>query len=85
MKKQILMLVIGILIGAIITTGVFLTLKGKAGGNNGGRAYMGEPPTMDGNSVNRERGNFKGNMKPGSEGNLSIDSTDTGNTNTSET
>ena len=29
MKNQILMLIIGILIGAIITTGVFLFLKSK--------------------------------------------------------
>ena len=44
MKKQILMLIIGILIGAILTTGIFLVLK-----NNNSKENMrniGEPPTM---------------------------------------
>lgn len=52
MKKQILTLIIGILIGAIITTGVFLIIKANSnqnGGNMGGQ--MGEPPSMDGNSM----------------------------------
>lgn len=53
MKKEILMLIIGILIGAIITTGVFLVLKGDSGEKN--RMNMGEPPTMDGNSINGGR------------------------------
>lgn len=53
MKKEILMLIIGILIGAIITTGVFLVLKGNDSQN---RMNMGEPPTMDGNSINGGRG-----------------------------
>lgn len=49
MKKEILMLVIGILIGAIIATGVFLVLKGD---DRGQMMDRGEPPTaMDGNSV----------------------------------
>ena len=33
MKKQILTLIIGILIGSIITTGVFLVLKNNEGNN----------------------------------------------------
>lgn len=52
MKKQILTLIIGILIGAIITTGVFLIIKSNSNqnvGNMGGQ--MGEPPSMDGNSM----------------------------------
>ena len=52
MKKQILMLVIGILIGAIITTGVFLVLKGNTSGY-GDRMNMrdGDYPNMDGNTM----------------------------------
>lgn len=56
MKKEILMLIIGILIGAIITTAVFLVLKGD---NSENRMNMGELPTMDGNSINGGRGPSK--------------------------
>lgn len=84
MKKQILMLVIGILIGAIITTGVFLVLKGNSG-ENGGRMNMGEPPTMDGNTTGGGPGGSKGEMKQDSKENKSIDNTNTDSTNTSET
>lgn len=52
MKKEISMLIIGILIGSIISTGVFLVLKGNDSGN---RMNMGEPPTMDGNSIDGGR------------------------------
>lgn len=50
MKKEILMLIIGILIGAIIATGVFLVLKGDSN-DRGDRMNMdgGEMPVMDGN------------------------------------
>lgn len=51
MKKQILTLIIGILIGAIITTGVFLIISNQNGENMGGQ--MGEPPSMDGNSISQ--------------------------------
>lgn len=52
MKKQILTLIIGILIGAIITTGVFLIIKSNSSqtvGNMGGQ--MGEPPAKPGEST----------------------------------
>ena len=42
MKDKILTLIIGILIGAIIATGVFLILKGNSGGNQ-----MRTPPSMN--------------------------------------
>lgn len=44
MKKQILMLIIGMLIGAILTTGIFLVLKNN--NSKGNMRDMGEPPTM---------------------------------------
>lgn len=47
MKNQVLTLIIGILIGAIITTAVFLVLKGNTG-SQGNRMNRGEMPTMDG-------------------------------------
>lgn len=52
MKKQILTLIIGILIGAIITTAVFLVLKGNTG-NQGNRMNRGEMPSMDGSFQDR--------------------------------
>ena len=48
MKNQILTLIIGILIGAIITTAVFLVLKGNTG-SQGNRMNREEMPSMDGN------------------------------------
>lgn len=83
MKKQILTLVIGILIGAIITTGVFLILKGNTGAK-GDRMNMGEPPTMDGNSIGGP-GGPRENSQQGGNGNTTTDSSTTDNTNTSET
>lgn len=65
MKKQILMLIIGILIGAIITTGVFLVLKGDIGEqegrmNGGERMEMnGELPSMDGETPGRGKEGIK--------------------------
>ena len=55
MKKQILTLIIGILIGAIITTAVFLILKGNTN-NRGSRINRGDMPSMDGSFPNRENG-----------------------------
>ena len=52
MKNQILTLIIGILIGAIITTAVFLVLKGKTS-SQGSRMNRGEMPSMDGGFPNR--------------------------------
>ncbi len=53
MKKEILMLIIGILIGAIIATGVFLVLKGNYN-KQMDRMERGEPPTsMDGNMLEK--------------------------------
>lgn len=68
MKKQILMLIIGILIGAIITTGVFLVLKGNTQGqegrmNRGDRMEIGEPPSMDGNETNGGMGGSRPDNK----------------------
>lgn len=68
MKKQILTLLTGILIGAIITTGVFLVLKGNTQSQNGrmnreNGMEMGEPPSMDGNTINGEKGNSRPNNK----------------------
>ena len=59
MKKEISMLIIGVLIGAIITTGVFLILKGNDKNKTG--KPNGERPTasMDGNAI-EERGKMKG-------------------------
>lgn len=51
MKKQILTLIIGILIGAIITTGVFLIFKG----NGKGTSSRGERPSMDGSIQRGEK------------------------------
>ena len=53
MKNQILTLIIGILIGAIITTAVFLVLKENTG-SQGNRMNRGEMPSMDGSFQNRE-------------------------------
>lgn len=82
MKKEILMLIIGILIGAIIATGVFLVLKGNT--NNGmpegmGRGDFqndGEMPNMDDNTTSRQ------NMK---QDRNTTTNTSTDSTNTSET
>ena len=57
MKKQILTLIIGILIGAIITTAVFLILKGNTG-SQGNRMNRGEMSSMDGNFPNIENSGF---------------------------
>lgn len=52
MKKQILMLIIGILIGAVISTGVFLVLK-RDDEKQMNKMDRGErPTTMDGNFIN---------------------------------
>lgn len=54
MKKEILTLIIGILIGAILATGIFLVLQNNSG-NSGrmeernGQGQMGDPP--DGNMI----------------------------------
>lgn len=56
MKKEILTLIIGILIGAIITTGVFLVLKGSMNESRGNIQSMGEPPEMNGVDMNEIRG-----------------------------
>lgn len=57
MKKELLTLVIGILIGAVIATGVFLVLQNNSGGDfdrsmndidgEGRQEQMQEPPEMD--------------------------------------
>ena len=55
MKKQILTLIIGILIGSIITTVIFLVLKGNTG-SPGSRMNRGEMPSMDGSFPDIENG-----------------------------
>ena len=55
MKNQILTLIIGILIGAIITTAVFLILKENTG-NQGNIMNRGEMPSMDGSFPNMGNG-----------------------------
>lgn len=76
MKKQILMLVIGILIGAIITTGVFLIIKANEKNdvpNGMGRGDFsfedGEMPEMD--------ENFTGGGMKGDRGQQDSDNTTT--------
>ena len=51
MKKQILMLIIGILIGAIIATGVFLVLKDDDSKQMDKMDRRQPPTSMDGNFV----------------------------------
>lgn len=53
MKKNILTLIIGILIGSIITTAVFLILKDNTSGKEN-RMNRGEKPFMDSGFQNRE-------------------------------
>ena len=55
MKNQILTLIIGILIGAIITTAVFLVLKGTTESQGNGM-NRGEMPSMDGSFPNMGNG-----------------------------
>lgn len=83
MKKEILMLIVGILIGAIIATGVFLVLKGNTnkgipeGMGRGDFQSDGAIPDMNGNTTD---GSTRENMKPDRNANTATD-----NTNTSET
>lgn len=78
MKKEILMLIIGILIGAIIATGVFLVLKGDSNGR-GDRMNMdgGEMPVMDGNMTEGRpsRGDMNQNGNVTTSNNTNADST----------
>lgn len=53
MKEKVLTLIIGILIGAVITAGCFL-IFGKNNASNQGK--MGNPPTMSGNQIGGPRG-----------------------------
>lgn len=90
MKKQILTLIIGILIGAIITAGVFLIFKGDSRGDRA-QGRMGTPPSMDGNSIQEgeppekpdENGNISGNNANTSESDTNTsDVTENTSTNT---
>lgn len=56
MKKEILMLIIGILIGAIISTGVFLVLKGDSSKEIDKMDRRQPPTSMDGNFVDDGNG-----------------------------
>ena len=53
-KKQMLTLVIGILLGAIIATGVFLALKSGNSNNNGN--FNDKPAITDGERSSGEKG-----------------------------
>lgn len=76
MKKQILTLVIGILIGAIVTTGVFLVLKGNSSSQSN-KGNMRERPSMDGDAMVEGEGT-RGNKKyKTNENTNSIESTET--------
>lgn len=79
MKKQILTLIIGILIGAIITTAVFLIIKGNTGGQ-GNKMDRGEMPSMDESSQNGENG-FS---RPGRDSNSQTENTDASSSNIEE-
>ena len=57
MKKQILTLIIGILIGGIIMAAVFLIFKGNTG-SQGSRVNRGEMPFTDESFLNMENGEF---------------------------
>lgn len=71
MKKQILTFIIGALVGAIITTGVFLIIKGNSKDSNQGpqnwqmKEFNGERPEMpDGEMPELPNGeSFDGNFK----------------------
>lgn len=77
MKKDILMLIIGILIGAIIATGVFYVLRG----NNSNNTNMGgTPPTSQGQG-GASSGSNAGEppAKPGESGNSNTSQSGTQN------
>lgn len=76
MKKEILMLIIGILIGAIIATGVFLVLKGNM--NNEVPGDMGRGNFQKDGEMPSTDGTGRGNMKQD-------ENTTTDTTNSSET
>lgn len=70
MKDKILTLIIGILIGAILASAGFLVYSNVKGDSQEGsgqmqNGQMGEPPSMDGNSV----GGGKGGTPPSMDGN----------------
>ena len=74
MKKEILMFIIGILVGAIITAGVFLVLKGKT---NNPKVDFQDRPSMDGNFVD-------GGQRPEKRQNQNTTNTDTTTTTSNE-
>lgn len=83
MKKDILMLIIGILIGAIIATGVFYVLRG----NNSNNTNMGgTPPTSQGQGGASSGSNVgEPPAKPGESGNSNTSQSETQNSGTSNT
>ena len=81
MKDKILMLIVGILIGAIITTGVFLVIdknQQKTQQNQQNQRMqqfqnmMGDPNSMGGR---RFRGGYGNNIGPGGPANTTTDTT----------
>lgn len=63
MKDKILFLILGILIGAIITTGVFMVLGKNNGGNNQNRPDMQNFRKFDPNNI--DQNNLPMDNKPG--------------------
>lgn len=85
MKEKILMLIIGILIGAVITAGCFLIFtKNNTNSNN----QMGNPPSMSGNDINGGfnggRGGPNGQGKPDGTSQTNSTSTSTSSNTTTE-
>ena len=82
MKKDILMLIIGILIGAIIATGVFYVLRG----NNSNNTNMGgTPPTAQGQGGESSGSNTgEPPAKPGENGDSNSSASQSGDSQKSE-
>ncbi len=78
MKKQILTLIIGILIGAIITTGVFLLTKGKTE-NQDNRMNRRPQTNLDGNTAGGFNGGGKGHMRQNNGQNIDKNNVDVEN------
>ena len=78
MKKEILMLIIGILIGAIIATGVFLVLQSNSSSENAG----GDMSQMSGEAPDMENGGERGEIP--SDSNTTNDTTDDSTTDSNE-
>lgn len=79
MKDKIIMLIIGILIGAVITAGCFLIFSKNNSSSTQGGGQMGTPPDANGMSFNQTGGPNGGGQAPDKAG--TTNSTTTDNTN----